>query len=238
MLTKRIKMLNKREKDLLELVDENGNLKLDILHSDYDAYYEKLKQKPKSEPDTILSRYRVFIEDSVVWGYRKNYIDLIESFLSKEIDGEIFSEKFFELRGQTLIEIRQLYEKIEEDIKPIPNVFYTSKSDNFNSAICDLFFTVDDYDPEYNPDIEDSDEDSDLNDFVSSERKLRAVIQKVYLPILKKSCDLEDSFFPSSYDSKIGVDQLIQRSYNLLFLVLVFVLSLGVSGFFNLLKHI
>lgn len=212
------------EKDLLELFDENGNLKkVDSLDSAYAAYYEKWKQKPKSEPNTILREYRVFIENSVVWRYRKNYIDLIESFLSKEIDGEIFSKKFFDLRYQTMRETTQLCEKIEENLNPIPDLFYTFKSDNFNSAIGDLFFTVDDFDPNYNPEIE----DSDLNDFVYSERKLRAVIQKVYLPILKKSCDLEDSFFPSSYDSKIGVDQLIQRSYNLLFLVLVFVLSLG-----------
>ena len=151
----------------------------------------------------------MIIEDSVFWGSRKAYLELIQNFLLKKIDGEILASEFFELRMDNIIRRQELCAMIEDQILPIPDLYYTFKASNFNSAINELFLEIDRYDP----DIDNSDWKE--NDIVYNESKLRSVIQEEFVPIFQQSCDLKDSFFRPQVD----LDQLIRTSY------LIFIMS-------------
>lgn len=181
--------------------------------NDIDILEELLgpSKKPRDRSKNLsqkLINYNIVVEQGLFWVSRQAYLELLKSFLLKEIDGVTFSSKFFRLRGQNMARADEICEKIEEGIKPIPDFYYISKSDDFNSAIDGLFFAIECYSPNI--------EDSDWNETVYSESKLRSVIQERYLPILQKSCDLDDSFF----QSKIDLDSLVERSYQIFFSVL------------------
>lgn len=117
----------------------------------------------------------------------------------------------------------EICEKIKKNKDPIPDFevyfYYTSKSADFNCAIDNIFFVIDQYDPN----LEDSDSDSNYWDHVVyTKNQLRSVLQEKFLPIIQKSCDLDDSFF----QPKINLDRLVERSYKI-----VFAVSLAASEF-------
>jgi len=141
------------------------------------------------------------VGDSVFWASRQAYLELLQSFLSKKIDGETLTSKFFQLRIQDMISTDKLCAIIEDQILPIPDLYYTFKAKDFSSAIDELYLEIDRYDANIN--------DWDWNDIVYSESKLRSVIQEEFVPRLQHSCDLDDSFFRPQVD----LDQLIRRSY-------------------------
>ena len=132
---------------------------------------------------------------------------MVQSFLSKKIDGETLTSKFFQLRIQDMMSKDELCAIIEDQILPIPDLYYIFKAKDFSSAIDELYLEIDRYDSDI--------DDWDWNDIVYSESKLRSVTQEKFVPILQQSCDLNDSFFRSQVD----LDQLIRRSY------LIFVMS-------------
>ena len=134
-------------------------------------------------------------------------MELLQSFLSKKIDGETLTSKFSQLRTQDMISTDELCAIIEDQILPIPDLYYTFKAKDFSSAINELYLEIDRYSP--------SIDDWDWNDIVYSESKLRSVIQEEFVSILQHSCDLNDSFFRPQVD----LDQLIRRSY------LIFIMS-------------
>lgn len=113
----------------------------------------------------------------------------------------------------------EIWERIEDNIEPIPDLSYTSKAVDFTSVIDNIFFDVDRFDPDI--------EDSDWNDYVYSESKLRSVIKEEYLPRLQESCNLDDSFF----QPRINLDQLIERSYKIVFSVALVVTGFLLSNF-------
>ena len=159
-----------------------------------------------------LRKYNILVEASVFWASRQAYLELLKSFLSKEIDGVIFSSKFFRLRGQNMARVDEICEKIEESTEPIPDLYYTAKAADFNSAIDALFFIVEPFDP----DIKENEDNLNLNDVIYGEKTLRLSLQRRILPRLEKSCDLDDS----SFEPKINLDRLVQRSYSIFFSVL------------------
>lgn len=165
------------------------------------------KKPQKSLQTTKLTNYKWMVGDSVFWASRQAYLELVKSFLSKKINGETLTSKFFRLRSQDMIRTDELCAIIEEQILPIPDFYYTFKAKEFSSAIDELYLEID----LYNPNIE----DWNWNDIVYSESKLRSVIQEKFVPRLQKSCDLNSAFFRQEIDS----DQLIRRSY------LLFILS-------------
>lgn len=167
-----------------------------------------------------LRNYNVIIQRVVRWNHRETYLKLLKSFLLKQIDGETFCFEFFTLRGEINSKTNEICNNIEENLDSILDFSYVSKSKNFDSAIEDLFFDVDQFDPDI--------EDSVWNDIVYSESKLRAVIKEEYLPILQKSCNLDDSFF----ESKINLDELVKRSYKIVFSVAL------VTGIFLLVNFV
>jgi len=106
-----------------------------------------------------------------------------------------------------MISTDELCAIIEDQILPIPDLYYTFKAKDFSSAIDELYLEIDRYDPNI--------DDWDWDDIVYSESKLRSVIQKKFVPRLQHSCDLNDLFFRPQVD----LDQLIRRSY------LIFIMS-------------
>ena len=154
-----------------------------------------------------LKNYNLIVEESVFWASRQAYLEVVQSFLSKKIDRETLTSKFFQLRNQDMMSSDELCAIIEDQILPIPDFYYTFKAKDFSSAIDDLYLEIDRYDPDIN--------DWDWDDIVYSDSKLRSVIQEKFVPILQQFCDLNDSFFQPQVD----LDQLIRRSY------LVFIMS-------------
>ena len=185
---------------------EEEKLVEELIGTDFDAYLNMLSSLKNSRkllktPIEKLRKYNIIVQASVFWSSRQAYLKLVQSFLSKKIDGKTLTSKFFKLRGEDMIMTDELCAIIEDDIQPIPDLYYTSKANDFIGAIDHLFFEIDRYDPNI--------DDSDWNDIVYSESKLRSVIQEKYVPRLQNSCDLNESFFRPTVDR----DQLIRRSY-------------------------
>ena len=190
-------------KERQEVVQEliTGDFDLNILGP------TKELRKSLKTPIEKVKNYNLIVSDSVFWASRQAYLEVIQSFLLKKIDGETFTTQFFELRGQDMIYTDELCAIIEDQILPIPDLYYTSKAKNFSSTIDELFLEID----RYSPDVE----GWDSNNIVYSESQLRSVIQKQFVPELQYSCDLNDSFFRPQVD----LNQLIRRSY------LIFIMS-------------
>lgn len=147
----------------------------------------KKPRKSFKPPLEKLTSYHIIVEGSVFWSSRQAYLEVIQSFLSKKIDGEAFTSKYFELRSQDMLNTDELCARIEDQIRPIPDLYYTFKATDFSLAINDLFLEIDRYDPDV--------DDRDYGNIVYSESQLRSVIQKEFVPLLQQSCDLNDSFF-------------------------------------------
>ena len=190
-----------REKLARELIAADLDFDLDIL-----GPFKELRKSLKT-PIEKLKNYNSIVGDSVFWASRQAYLEVVQSFLSKKIDGETLTTKFFQLRSQDMISTDELCAIIEDQILPIPDLYYTFKAKDFSSAIDELYLEIDRYDPNI--------DDWDWNDIVYSESKLRSVIQKKFVPRLQHSCDLNDLFFRPQVD----LDQLIRRSY------LIFIMS-------------
>jgi len=188
-----------REKLAQELIA--ADLDLDILSP------SKKPRKSLKTPIEKLKNYNLIVGDSVFWASRQAYLEVVQSFLSKKIDGETLTSKFFQLRSQDMMSTNEFCAIIEDQILPIPDLYYTFKAKDFSSAIDDLYLEIDRYDPDI--------DDWDWNDIVYSESQLRSVIQEKFVPRLQQSCDLNDSFFRPQVD----LDQLIRRSY------LIFIIS-------------
>ena len=190
--------------------EEREKLAQELIATDFSLDCLVPTKKPIKSLKTPIEKvknYQFIIEDSVFWASRQAYLDLLQSFLSKKIDGETLTSKFFQLRTQDLIRINKLIVIIEDQILPIPDLYYTFKATDFSSTINELYLEIDRFDPEI--------DGFDWSNIVYSESQLRSVIQEQFVPELQKSCDLNDSFFRPQVD----VDQLIRRSY------LIFIMS-------------
>ena len=201
-MSKKSKQLTFKEREKLaqELIAADLDNALDMLGP------SKKPRKSLKPPLEKLKNYHLIVEDSVFWASRQAYLELVKSFLSKKIDGETFTSKFFLLRVQDMKSTGELCARIEDRIFPILDLYYTFKAEDFSSAIDDLYLEIDLYDPNL--------DDWDWNDIVYSESKLRSVIQKEFVPRLQQSCDLNESFFRPQME----LDSLIRRSY-LVFLI-------------------
>ena len=189
-----------QEKLIQELTSDDFAFNLDILGP------SKKPRKSLKTPIEKVTNYHIVVEDSVFWASRQAYLEMVQSFLSKKIDGDILTSKFFQLRGQDMRRKNELCAIIEDRILPIPDLYYTFKATDFSSAIDELFLEMDRYDPDI--------DDGDGYGIVYSESNLRSVIQEHFVPRLQKSCDLNASFFRPQID----LHQLMRRSY-LIFLM-------------------
>lgn len=137
--------------------------------------------------DEKIDNYNSIVQDSIFWASRQNYLEMLQSFLLKKIDVDTFISKYFQLRTKNIIRADELCLIIEDQILPIPDFYYTSKATDFSRTINDLYLKIDLYDKYI--------DDSDWNEIVYSESKLRSVIQEKFIPRFQRSCDLNDSFF-------------------------------------------
>jgi len=174
------------EKLAQEVIAANVDYDLDILGP------SKKPRKSLKTPIEKLTSYNLIVGDSVFWASRQAYLEVIKSFLSKKIDGETLTSKFFQLRSQDMRSTNELCAIIEDQILPIPDLYYTFKAKNFSSAINELYLEIDRYDPNI--------DDWDWDNIVYGESQLRTVIQEKFVPRLQQSCDLNDSFFPPQVD--------------------------------------
>ena len=185
----------------------------EILNTE-DDILERLMGGPEEKRDRSknnlqkLINYKSIVEKNTFWESRQAYLDLLKDFSAKRIEGVDFRDKFFKLRSENMVEMNEICYQIENGQPPILNLYYNPKVEDFNSVIDNFFFEVDRYDS----DLENDDEN--FNNLVYNERKLRLLVQEKYLPMLQKSCDLNDSFLRSQMD----LDQLIQKSYLILIL--------------------
>lgn len=203
-----------REEFVQELIAADPDFDLNILGPTKEKEFRKSLKTPIEK----VKNYNFIVSDSVFWASRQAYLEVIQSFLSKKIDGETLTTKFFKLRSQDLIRTEELCAIIEDQIFPIPDLYYTFKAKDFNSTIDELFLEID----RYSPDVE----GWDSNNIVYSESQLRSVIQKQFVPELQYSCDLNDLFFRPQVD----LNQLIRRSY------LIFIMS-GLGLFISLITE-
>ena len=103
-----------------ELIAADLNCDLNILGP------SKKRRKSLKPPIKKLKNYHWIVEDSVFWTARQAYLEVLQSFLSKKIDGETLTSKFFGLRTQDMIRTDELCAIIEDRILPIPDLYYTS----------------------------------------------------------------------------------------------------------------
>ena len=183
-MSKMSKKLTAKERE--KLVQELITADLDLLGP------SKKQRKSLKTPIEKVNNYNLIVVDSVFWASRQVYLEVLQSFLSRKIDGETLTSKFFQLRSQDMMSTDEFCAIIEDQILPIPDLYYTFKAKNFSSAIDELYLEIDRYDPNI--------DDWDWDDIVYSESKLRSVIQKKFVPRLQKSCDLNDSFFRPQVD--------------------------------------
>ncbi len=201
---KKRKERKEREKvaqELQELLAADPDFDLDFLGP------SKKQRKSLKTPIEKLKNYNLIVGDSVFWASRQVYLKVVQSFLSRKIDGETLTSKFFQLRTQDMMSTKELCAIIEDQIPPIPDLYYTFRATDFSSTIDELYLEIDRYDPDI--------DDWDWNNIVYSESELRSVIQENFVPRFQKYCDLNDSFFRPQVD----LDQLIRRSY------LIFIMS-------------
>ena len=203
------------EKLAQELIAADLDFDLNILGP------SKKPRKSLKPPIEKVKNYNLIVEASVFWASRQAYLEVVQSFLSKKIDGETLTSKFFQLRTQDRMSTNELCAIIEDQILPIPDLYYTFKAKDFISAIDDLYLEIDRYDPDI--------DDWDWDNIVYSESQLRSVIQEKFVPRLQQSCDLNDSFFRPQVD----LEQLIRRSY-----LIVIMISLGLVTSLITLKYL
>jgi len=124
-----------REKWAQELIADDFDL--DLLGG------VKKPRKSLKTPIEKVQNYHLLVESSVFWASRQAYLEMVQSFLSKKIDGETFTSKFCQLRGKDMRRNDELYLIIEDRILPIPDLYYTFKAEEFSSAINELFLEID-----------------------------------------------------------------------------------------------
>jgi hypothetical protein len=178
---------------------------IEAASSDLDSLLGPPKKSRKSlkTPIEKLNSYDSIINDSFCWASRQSYLEIVQSFLLKKIDADIFISKFLDLRFEDRNRKDELCAIIEDRIRPIPDLYYTSKATDFAFILDTLYFEIDLYDPDI-PDIDDSDWIENETFYNKSnfynEDKLRSVIQERFVPEFQHSCDLNDSFFRPQMD--------------------------------------
>ena len=146
-----------------------------------------LVPKPKSQPDKMVTRYRIIIERAVSWESRQIYFNLVEDFLKNKIGCENFTKQFCHQWYKDSKKISKICEKIEENLDSIPDFSYTTKSIELCNILGDYFLEVD----YFSEILENAERPLDqLDNIQNIESEFRSVTQKI-VPILKKSCDAE-----------------------------------------------
>jgi hypothetical protein len=139
-----------------------------------------LRDYDKAKNDELIS-YLILVEDQIFWGSRKEYIQILDLFVSKKLTLDQFFKQFCGLRGSNLRSARMCKEKLEEKAF----VVFT-KSCGFTKIISYLHSLVDVCDPDVT--LEMNLKQPELLWYGISEEYLRLTIEKYFLPQLEKYC--------------------------------------------------
>ena len=86
--------------------EEREKLAQELISTDFSLDLLVPTKKPIKSLKTPIEKvksYHFIIEDSVFWASRQAYLDLLQSFLSKKIDGETLISQFSQLRFQNIV---------------------------------------------------------------------------------------------------------------------------------------
>jgi len=105
-------------------VKEREKLAQELIAADLDLLGPSKKQrKSLKTPIEKLNNYNLIVGDSVFWASRQVYLEVVQSFLSRKIDGETLTSKFFQLRSQDMMSTDELCAIIEDQINPTNSRF-------------------------------------------------------------------------------------------------------------------
>ena len=133
--------------------------------------YDKTKYKE-------LTRYCTFLWDDIFWQSRNQYLQIIESFISRKIDGEEFANQFGNLRGENM----NASDMREANLEGEMNLQLNPKSSGFTKIISDIYAHIDTFDP----DLDNS--ESSIYGIAITEEYLRIVVKDDYLPRICAYC--------------------------------------------------
>ena len=150
-----------------------------------------LRDYDKAKNDELIS-YLSLIEDQIFWESRKEYIQILDLFVSKKITLDQLFKQFCGLRGSNLRSARMWKEKLEEEAFVVfpksteINIQVNPKSCGFTEIISYLHSLVDACDPDVT--LEMNLKQPELLWYGISEEYLRLTIEKYFLPQLEKYC--------------------------------------------------
>ena len=151
-----------------------------------------LRDYDKAKNDELIS-YLIMVEDQIFWESRKEYIQMLDLFVSKKITLDHFFTQFCGLRGSNLKSARMWKNNLEEeacgiwtqsnkiDFQLIP------ESGEFTKIISNLHSWTDLYDPDIT--LEMNLKQPELIGYGISEEFLRFIIEEDFLPQLEKYCN-------------------------------------------------
>ena len=123
-----------------------------------------------------LVKYLMLLSDDIFWHSRKQYLQTIELFLSKNITVDEFLKQFHQLHGLN----NQTFEIRERNLENEKNLQLEPKSSGFTSIISSLATTIELFDPGIEED------DGELIGYGISEELLRFSIKENFLPKIRE----------------------------------------------------
>ena len=124
-----------------------------------------------------LVRYRIMLEDYMMWKSRKRYFEIMNRFLNNRIDGNHFCSQIKTLRCQNMDEA----EEGEANLKSKTDFHLTSESIDFSDVIESFNSLIDLFDPNL--------DDSESSNYGLSENGLRSAIKEIIIPKFSKYYD-------------------------------------------------
>lgn len=166
--------MSKSSEPILKVISQIQQFLKDVqtIIEDRDSLNKEIYEKGSE-----LLKFHVVLEENIFWLLRREYLEIIESFLNKEFNGEIFFEKIIDLERRSDEKIKAL----KLDLRSQGNITFTSKAIDFTKIISLLNSLYDLFDSKL--------EDSKSSEYNLSENGVREVIQNQILADLRKYCE-------------------------------------------------
>ena len=151
-----------------------------------------LRDYDKAKNDELIS-YLSLIEDQIFGESRKEYIQILDLFVSKKITLDQLFKQLCGLRGSNMRSARMWKEKLEEEAFVVfpksteINIQFNPKSCGFIKIISYLHSLIDAWNPDVT--LEMNLKQPELLWYGISEEYLRLRIEKYFLPQLEKYCN-------------------------------------------------
>ena len=161
-------------KKCLELMKESKKLYQEgKLLGDYDEAKSK-----------ELTQYLTLLEDDIFWKSRYQYLQILESFISRSIDADELIQKFNDLRGSNMKASKMREENLESEM----DLQLNPQSPGFTKIISSIYMTIDLFDPDITLDMNLKLKDPELIVYGISEEFLRLHLKDNFLPRIRAYC--------------------------------------------------